>query len=122
MENGKLQKKDILERLFKFSITIIKLASELPRTPAGFAIASQVIRSGTSIGANAEEAQDAISRREFLTKMNISLKEARETRYWLMIIKESKLISGLLIEELISESNEIIAILVVSVRKLKNSL
>lgn len=99
MENGKLNKKDLLERFFKFAIEIIKLAGKLPKTPAGYAIASQIIRSGTSIGANSEEAQDAISRKEFLKTINISLKEARETCYWLKIIDHS----GLLPEEDISQ-------------------
>lgn len=53
------KRKDILERTFKFGVAIIKLANFLPKTPAGFTIANQIIRSGTSIGANIEEAQDA---------------------------------------------------------------
>ena len=82
-------KDELLERLLSFSVKIITLASKLPRTPSGFAIAGQIIRSGTSIGANCEEAQDSSSRKEFLNKINISLKEARETYYWLKVIKRA---------------------------------
>ncbi len=61
--------KDIVERTFKFGIRVIKLVKTLPRTPVGFAVASQLVRSGTSVGANVEEAQSAISKKEFISKM-----------------------------------------------------
>lgn len=125
MDTGKLIdfKKELLNRLFKFSIEIIKLASNLPKTPAGYAIASQVIRSGTSIGANCEEAQDSVSRKEFLNKINISLKEARETEYWLRIIETIYSVEyNQDIGQLLAENSEIIAILTSSVRKLKNTI
>lgn len=122
MDNGKLRKKDLLERLFKFAINIIKLAGKLPKTPAGFAIASQIIRSGTSVGANCEEAQDSISRKEFLKTINISLKEARETNYWLRIIYSADLLLKDELDSLLQECNEIIAILTASVKKLKGTL
>jgi four helix bundle protein len=72
---------DIKFRTLKFSVLIIKLSLLLPRNAAGFAIASQIVRSGTSIGANIHEAQDSSSKKEFIHSMTISLKEARETEY-----------------------------------------
>lgn len=112
--------KDILERLLRFSVRMINLSSKLPKTPAGFAIASQIVRSGCSVGANCEEAQDAISAKEFLHSINISLKEAKETRYWLKVIKFSKLLTESAVNQELDESNQIVAILTTSVKSLKN--
>lgn len=117
--NNSEYKKELLERLLMFSVDIIKLSSSLPKTPAGFAIASQIIRSACSIGANCEEAQDAITPKEFLHSLNISLKEARETRYWLKVILFSKLLAKELIEKRLDECNQIVAILTTSVKSLK---
>lgn len=75
------EKYDIRERSFKFGIRICKLTNELPKTPFGFEIGKQLVRSGTAIGANIEEAQNAVSKPDFVSKLNISLKEARETKY-----------------------------------------
>lgn len=122
MEEEKTKKKDLLKRFLEFAVSIIKLASDLPKNPAGFAISSQIIRSGTSIGANCNEAQDAISRKEFTKTINISLKEARETLYWLELIAMSNLLPSHKTDSLNKECNEIIAILSASVKKLKSSL
>jgi len=112
---------DLPERFLKFSVRIIRLANKLPKTPAGFAVASQLIKSGTSIGANYYEAQDASSRNDFLNKISISLREARETHYWLMVIKLSQLLPGDLVDPEIVECNEIISILVKSVKTTKKN-
>lgn len=110
---------DILDRSLNFSVRIIKMADSLPKTPAGYAISSQVIRSGTSIGANLREAQSASSRRDFTNCVNISLKEARETEYWLLIIIKSLLMPERKLTSLLEENDEFIRILVSIVRKLK---
>lgn len=86
-------KRKFLERLLQFSVRIVLLTNLLPKTPAGFAIASQLIRAGTSVGANVQEAQDASSIRDFIQKLSISLREAKETRYWLEIINRTNLLS-----------------------------
>ena len=96
----------IRERAFEFGVEIVKLCRNFPRDPAGVAIISQLVRSATSIGANIEEAQDAMSRADFLKCMNISLKEARESRYWLRVIKESGLGSVIRLENLMSERTD----------------
>ncbi|MDP3685532.1 MAG: four helix bundle protein [bacterium] len=113
-------KTDLRERLLEFSVHIIALASKLPRTPAGFAVANQVIRSATSVGANCEEAQDALSRADFLRTMNIALKESRETLYWLQVIERSNLLPENLVSSELREANELVAILSSSVKRLKN--
>lgn len=120
--NNKEWKYAIRERLLNFSVSTIRLASKLPKTPAGYAIASQVIRSATSIGANFEEAQDASSTRDFLQKLNISLREAKESYYWLEVIKKAKLLDEININSELSECNEITAILVSSVKTSKAKL
>lgn len=112
-------KQELLDRLLRFSVRIIVLASKLPKTPAGFAIASQIIRSACSIGANCEEAQDAISRKEFLHSINIALREARETRYWLKVIKQARLLLEKLVDIELEECNQIVAIFTTSVKTLK---
>lgn len=114
-------KKSFLKRLIRFSSEIIKFANTLPKTPAGFAIASQIIRSATSVGANVNEAQDASSTKDFLNKMMIALREARETFYWLEVIDSSSLNSSGELSKLNVEANEIIAILVSITKKIKST-
>lgn len=81
----------ILEMSFDFSIRIIELYKILVANKE-FVIAKQLLRSGTSIGANVEEAMAAQSRRDFISKMSIASKEARETRYWLKLLDKSRLV------------------------------
>jgi four helix bundle protein len=110
---------NIQERTFLFGVKVIKMAGCLPKTPAGFAISSQVIRSGTSIGANIAEAQDAASKADFTKGLIISLKEARETEFWLKMIGVSGLLSKEELKLLLVETVEIVKILRASVKKLK---
>lgn len=108
-----------VQRLLKFGVATIRLANKFPKTPAGFAIASQLIRSATSIGANFVEAQDASSIKDFVQKLSISLREARETAYWFKIVLMSELASEASVMENIKEGNEIISVLVSSVKSSK---
>lgn len=109
----------IQDRSFQFGIRVIRLVQNLPKNQAGYAISSQVIRSGTSIGANIAEAQDASSRLDFTHCLNISLKEARETEYWLKLIVGSGLLPRHQMTPILVEIEEIIKILRTSVKKLK---
>ncbi len=118
----KAWKIQLRERLLKFSISVITLANQLPKSAAGFAIANQVIRSGTSIGANNEEAQDASSLKDFIQKLSISLREARETLYWLEVTKGSHLIEGSQIDSCMDECNELISIFVRSIKSSKDKV
>jgi four helix bundle protein len=81
----------IRDKSFLFSLDIIKLYKVM-LSKNDFVLSKQVIRSGTSIGANVNEAQAAQSKRDFVAKMSISSKEARETLYWLELLKESKFV------------------------------
>lgn len=99
----------IVEKTFNFSKEIIKLYVELKNEKI-YELASQLFRSGTSIGSNVEEAQAAQSKKDFIAKMSISAKEARETRYWLKLIDETS-ISKRDVKSLLAEVNENINIL-----------
>src|SRR5260221_35665 len=110
---------NIQERTFNFGVSIINLIQHLPRNTAGFAVSSQIVRSGTSIGANVEESQNASTRKDFIHSMTISLKEARETEYWLRIIKETHLIEDQKLIILLKEINELIRILTVIIKNTK---
>ncbi len=102
---------DIRDRTFRFGVQIVKMSNRLPRTAAGFELAKQIIRSGTSIGANVEEADAGESKKDFVHKLSIALKEAQETRYWLRIIIESQLIADEGIQLLLKESDELVRII-----------
>ena len=101
----------IEERTYEFSLRIIRLVRALPDDYASQAIGRQVLRSGTGIGANVEEAISAASKRDFANKMAIACKEARETHYWLRLIRDSDMIALKRIEPLIQESLELIKII-----------
>lgn len=106
---------DISERLIDFAVRIIQLAASLPRTYIGRHIAGEIVRSGTSTGANYEEARGAESLNDFIHKVGVALKELRETIYWLKIIKRTKMISPKRMGNLLSEADELCAIFVSSV-------
>ncbi|MFZ4666730.1 MAG: four helix bundle protein [Prochlorotrichaceae cyanobacterium] len=75
-------------------------------------LAQQLLRSGTSIGANIEESQAAESTADFIHKLSISLKEARETRYWLLLLSESELVKNSRLQPLLNELEEVIKIII----------
>ena len=81
----------VLKKSFDFALEIIELYKIL-KSKNEFVISKQLLRSGTSIGANVEEANAAQSKKDFATKMSIASKEARETRYWLRLLNKSKLV------------------------------
>lgn len=110
---------DIVRRCFDYGILVIKIANRLPRTPAGFKIAEQLVDSGTSVGANMEEAQEAVSKNDFIHKINICLKECRESIFWLKTISESGLLEETVVREGIKEGKEIKNILATIIWKTK---
>lgn len=103
---------DIGERSFRFGVRIVKMVSALSQNISADAIGKQIVRSGTSVGANIAEAQGAVSKKEFVYHMNIAKKEARETMFWLRILSDSGLMSEKRLEDIKDECNQIIAILV----------
>lgn len=100
--------RDIKERTFAFAIDIVRLCLRLEKVSDTLrTLSKQLLRSGTSIGANVEEAQAGQSRADFISKYVISLKEARETIYWLRLIQAVGSVKDVAIEELIHEADEI---------------
>ena len=85
---------DIYDRLLKFGIDIVKLCKILSKNYDNRVIADQLIRSGTSVGANMQEADSASSRKDFINKVTIAKKELQETNYWLKIIKGADLVNN----------------------------
>ena len=79
---------EIVRLSFAFAIRIVKLRQYLTKKKE-YTLSDQLLRSGTSIGANVTEAQDAQSKKDFISKMSIALKEARETRYWIRLLVET---------------------------------
>ena len=79
----------IMNKSYAFALRIIKLYKFLVSEKREFVLSKQILRSGTSIGALVKEAEHAQSKADFLNKMNIALKEANETEYWLMLLKDS---------------------------------
>ena len=80
---------EIVELSFQFAIRIVKLSRYLMEEKKEYTLSNQILRSGTSIGANVTESQDAQSRKDFISKLSIALKEAKETRYWLKLLMET---------------------------------
>ena len=110
----------IQKRTKQFAVRVIKACVEIEvKSNICRILASQLLRSASSIGANCSEAQSAQSRKDFIHKYEIALKEARETKYWIEVIVESGVFDEKKIKNLIQETEEIIKILVATVKKLK---
>jgi four helix bundle protein len=105
------EKKNIIkEKSYKFAIDIVRLYKTMIEQNE-FILSKQIVRSCTSIGANIEEAEAAQSRKDFISKMSIASKEARETNYWLRLIRDTKLLKYTKIKKLINDSEEIVKII-----------
>ena len=106
-----MERTDLGERLLNFAVRIIKLVEALPNTIAGRRIGDQLLRSGTSPGANYEEAQGAESHADFTHKLQIALKELRESSFWLRVIQRAELLPQQRLVELLDESEQLKKIL-----------
>jgi len=113
-------KNDLKDRTKKFSISIIDLVELLPNSISGRAIANQLVKSGTSVGANYRAVCRARSDKEFIAKMNIVLEESDEVCFWLEIIQEKKWVSIEIIEPILKEANELTAIFVSSLKTIND--
>ena len=105
-----MSKAELLTRTKSFSLRILKLVDHLPRTMSGRAIGNQLVRCGTSVGANYRAACRSRSRAEFAAKLGIVAEEADETVYWLELLHDGKLLSETELSELLKEANELTAI------------
>jgi len=104
------KKYDLEERTLTFAKRIIELCRALPKNTVNFELIKQLVRAGSSIGANYREANGAASKKDFSNKIRISLKEAKETHYWLQLIIEANTEFRKRIELLLQESLELVKI------------
>jgi four helix bundle protein len=102
-------------RTKQFALRIMKLSSSLPHTREGDILGRQILRSGTSVGANYRAACRARSTADFISKLGIVLEEADETLFWLEMITESQMLSIEKLSDLIKEANELVAIFTSSI-------
>ncbi len=124
MQNVKLgeamEQNAIVEKSFSFAVRIVNLSKHLTQTKKEYTLSKQLLKSGTSIGANVAEAQRGQSKADFAAKMSIALKEANETEYWLRLLHSTEYLSQREFESMHSEIQEIIGILM-SICKSANS-
>ncbi|HET6721753.1 MAG TPA: four helix bundle protein [Chitinophagaceae bacterium] len=105
------QENVILDKSFKFGLRVLKLYIHLKKKKVDGGLCSQILDSGTSIGANVEEAIGGSSRKDWINKLQIAYKEARETRYWLRLLREGEMLEKKLADSFLKDCDEIIAIL-----------
>ena len=108
-----------LEKSKKFAIKIYNLYKHLCDEKREFILARQLLKSGTSIGANLTEAQYSVSKKEFIVKTQISLKECAETEYWLNLLKETTLLTQTEYSDIIKDCKDILHLLIASLKSLK---
>src|SRR3981081_844446 len=110
---------DLKKRTKQFALRVLKLVAALPNTVAGRAIGGQLVRSGSSVGANYRAACRGRSRAEFVAKLGIVLEEADETVFWLELFQEGNIFPAEKLRDLVQEANELVSIFVSSVRTAK---
>ncbi|MDR1983676.1 MAG: four helix bundle protein [Prevotellaceae bacterium] len=113
---------ELKKRMQLFAIRIIKLASSLPNNVAGRTIGNQIIRSGTSSGANYRAACIAKSDKDFVNKLKIVEEELDETLYWMELIMEAQLVRKEILNDLMLENEELLKIIISSINTTKNRL
>ena len=101
----------ILSKTYSFALRIIDLYKYLSKEEKEYTLSKQILRSGTSIGANSEEAAGSISKKDFRAKFFIAYKEARETHYWIRLLRDSDYIDPKLASSLLNDLNEILKII-----------
>ncbi|HBF89223.1 MAG TPA: four helix bundle protein [Bacteroidales bacterium] len=106
----------VKEKAFEFAVKIIELGKFLMNEKKEFIISKQIIRSGTSVGANIEESIGGVSKADFSYRLSISYKEARETHYWLRLLERTNYIEKVKCNELLNECDEICKLLYVIIR------
>jgi four helix bundle protein len=117
-----VNKIELEDRLIDFSVMIIAISDELPNTKAGNHLAGQIIRSGTSVSLNYGEAQSGESRRDFVHKLKIVLKELRETIICLKIIQRTQMCKSENLQKSLKENDELISIFVKSVETAQKNM
>ena len=109
----------ILDMSFAFAVRIVKLSRFLANDKKEYVLSRQVLRSGTSIGANVKEAVVAQSRKDFIAKLNISLKEANETEYWLQLLNATGYLDD--VDSILEDNRSIIRVLTSIIKSTNNN-
>ena len=109
----------IREKSFQFAVRIVKLCKYLQAEQREFTLTKQLLRCGTSIGANVAESQQAQSRADFISKLNIALKESCETDYWLRLMYETQYLTSEEFQSIIVDCHEIEKLLISIIKSLK---
>lgn len=124
MVNGEWSMKDNIlgEKSYKFALRMIKLYKFMVDEHKEFVLSKQVLRSGTSIGANIEESVHAQSKTDFIHKLSIAQKEASETIYWIKLLRDSDYLNNKLAESLFNDYEEIQKLLTSSIKTAKSNL
>lgn len=112
--------KNLRERTKQFALRIIRLYAALPQRGATLVLGNQILKSGTSVGAQYREAQRAKSNADFISKVEGALQELDETTYWLELLGDSGIITRTRLSSLLDEANELISILVTIVKRVKS--
>jgi len=115
-----MDKRELQDRFIDFGARSIRISRALPRSPFSYHVGLQLVRSATSSGANYCEACGAESRQDFAHKLQLTLKELRETDYWLRLIARAELIMPGRLKDIMAEANELISICVAAVRTAKS--
>jgi len=121
MEN-EMKENVVMDRSYAFALEIIQLYKHLISEEKEYVISKQLLRSGTAIGALIKEAEHGQSKNDFLSKMNIALKEANETEYWLMLLCDSGYIEKKIFDDMKAKIVEILKLLISIVKRTKNNL
>jgi four helix bundle protein len=111
----------VLRKSFKFAVRIVKMHVFLSKKIKQYELSGQLLRSRTSIGANIEEAVGGASKKDFANKLNIAYKEARETKYWLRLLRDSEVIESKLAESFLRDCEELLRLLYTILRTTRNN-
>ena len=111
----------VVQKSYAFSLRCVRLYKYLCSRDGNYIIGKQLLRSGTSIGANVREALRALTRPDFITKLNVALKEASETEYWIELLRDSDYISSSQAESMLADCVELLKILTSIVKKSKEN-
>ncbi len=115
-ETGKIQKKNFAKRTMLFGLRVIRLVESLPSSQTARVIGNQLLRAGTSVGANYRSAMRGKSRADFIAKLGIVEEECDEALYWMQMLSEAGIVRSSRLVELMNEADEIIAIVVSSIK------
>ena len=121
MINEERKQRDLIDRTKKYALRIIKLYSALPKDTISQTLGKQLLRSGTSVGANYREGHRGRSKAEFIAKLGDSLRELEESAYWLELLEEANIFPVERLAELMDETNQLTAIFVTIIKKARES-